>query len=305
MINGLVADVGGTNTRLGRVGPGGLIPDSVSKRPNGAFESFTHLALDYLKARGEPAPSRVVMAVAGPVAGKVARLTNRDWTIEADALAADLGGARATFLNDLEALGHAVPGLAGSDIEALHAGAELPRTGQALVVGLGTGFNVAPVLIDDGAVMASEMGHAALPQSVVAYLATRLPDVSAFETVEHIFSGVGMLRLGRAMGLPYDSAEAIAESHDDRAREAVDICARAFGLMVRELAYAYFPRAGFFFNGSLARTLLAPERRADVLAPLRADDRFDGQFARLPAFLLTSDTVALGGCAAHLMADPE
>ena len=51
--------------------------------------------------------------------------------------------------------------------------------------------------------------------------------------------------------------------------------ATLFGQMVRELAYAYFPRAGLYFNGSLAQFLLAPERRERVLAPLRSETGFE------------------------------
>ena len=125
--------------------------------------------------------------------------------------------------------------------------------------------------------------------------------MSAFETVENLFSGIGLLRLAGVLGLKAQSAAEIAASDDPKAREAVDICTDAFALMVRELAYMYFPRGGIFFNGSMAQTLLSPQRRQRVLAPLRADQQFDGQFARLPAFLFTSDTVALGGCAARLL----
>jgi glucokinase len=133
-------------------------------------------------------------------------------------------------------------------------------------------------------------------------LKAHMPDTSRFDSVENLFSGVGLLRLARVIGVDVESAAELAQSDDPRAREALDACTEAFGLMVRELAYAYFPRAGLYFNGSLAKFLLAPERRERVLRPLRADQSFDGQFARIPAFLFVSDTVALGGCTARLLA---
>lgn len=298
-MTGLVADVGGTNTRLARVGPNGVLPESVAKRPNDEFPSFEAMAQDYLK--GQSAPEHVVVAVAGPVLGDWARLTNRDWDIRSEHVAQTLGAQRVDLINDLEALGHAVPSVDPKDVEPLSSDAELGLMGQALVVGLGTGFNVSPVEMRSGAVFATEQGHMSLPTTVHDYLASRVPDAHAFDTVENLFAGVGMLRLGRALGLNVSSAAEIASSSDPRASEAIDICTEAFGLMLCELAYAYFPRAGFFFNGSMAKLLLAPERRARVLAPLRANDRFEGQFAKLPTFLFVSDTVALGGCAAFLL----
>ncbi|MEL6451115.1 MAG: glucokinase [Pseudomonadota bacterium] len=295
---GLVADVGGTNTRLALVGPDGVLPQTVLRRPNDAFDSFLALAQDYLG--GRPAPDFVVIAVAGPVAGQRARLTNRNWDFDADALGTALGARDVTLMNDLEALGQAVPTVAADAVEPLHDGATLGGSGQALVVGLGTGFNVSAVQMESGVVFTSEQGHASLPSSVMAVLQAHMPDTSRFDSVENLFSGVGLLRLAHVIGVDVDSAEALAKSNDPRAREALETCTNAFALMVRELAYAYFPRAGLYFNGSLAKFLMAPERRARVLAPLRADHSFDGQFARIPAFLFVSDTVALGGCTARL-----
>ena len=297
---GLVADVGGTNTRLAMVGQGGVLPETVVRHPNADYDSFLTLAQSYLQ--GRPVPGLVVIAVAGPVAGKQARLTNRNWDFDADALADALGAREVTLMNDLEALGQAVPTVPADAVEPLHAGATLGGDGQALVVGLGTGFNVSAVHMASGAVLTSEMGHASLPANVMSVLQDHMPDTSRFDTVENLFSGVGLLRLAHVIGIDVTSAEALAKSEDPRAQEALEACADAFGLMVRELAYAYFPRAGLYFNGSLAKFLLAPHRRERVLAPLRSDPGFGGQFSRIPAFLFVSDTVALGGCTARLLA---
>ncbi|WP_299651809.1 glucokinase [uncultured Tateyamaria sp.] len=297
---GLVADVGGTNTRMAFVDRNGVIADTVVRCPNASFGSFLDLATHYLD--GRPVPSHVVIAVAGPVAGDHARLTNRNWDFNANALSAAFGAERVVLMNDLEALGQAVPTVPMDAVEPLHDGAELGGAGQALVVGLGTGFNVSAVNMESGTVFTAEQGHASLPSSVMSILQSHMPDTSRFDSVENLFSGVGLLRLAHVIGVDVDSAEGLAKSDDPRAREALEVCTEAFGLMVRELAYSYFPRAGLYFNGSLAKFLLAPERRERVLAPLRADGSFDGQFARIPAFLFVSDTVALGGCTARLLA---
>ncbi|MEO9897956.1 MAG: glucokinase [Paracoccaceae bacterium] len=298
---GLVADVGGTNTRLARVGAFGVLKDSVTSRPNKDVGCFDELVCSYLK--DAPQPKEIVIAVAGPVDGKKARLTNRNWDFDADSLGAKLGANRVKLINDLEALAKAVPTIAPDAVEPLHEGAQLRQPGQALVVGLGTGFNVAAVDTSSGATFSAELGHASLPAPVLAYLEQHVPDTSSFESVENLFSGIGLLNLGRVMGINAESAKDIAQSDDPNAKTALDIVTVAFGLMVREIAYMYFPRAGIFFNGSMARTLLAPDRSGRVLEPLRSDQNFDGQFARLPAYLIVSDSVALGGCAAHLLGE--
>jgi len=298
---GLVADVGGTNTRLAVVGPKGVQTDTIGRRANANFDSFDNLILDYLAT--QPVQGRLVVAIAGPVGGRQARLTNRNWVIDADALAHTCGVQNVTLMNDLEALGQAVPTIAPEAVDALHSKTTLGQAGQGLVIGLGTGFNVSMVDTRSGTVMISEQGHASLPSSVMDILSAQLPGTSLFSTVEHLFSGVGLLRLAEVIGVQVDRAEDLVNSDDPRALDAIDVLTDALGQMVRELAFSFFPTAGIYFNGSLAQVLLSPERRARVLAPLRNETGFDGQFARIPAFLFISDTVALGGAAARLLAE--
>jgi len=296
---GLVADVGGTNTRLAWVNQDGLVTETTRVCANDDAAGFLDLARGFLN--GNDAPSDVVVAVAGPVDGTSARLTNRDWDFDTSHIARALGARRVTLINDLEALGQAVPSMPPMAVMPLHAGAKLGLPGQAVVVGLGTGFNVSAVDTRTGSTFSAELGHASLPACVMAYLQNELQDTSAFGSVERLFSGVGLVNMAHVLGFETKSAKDVAQSTDPRAKRALDLVTDAFGLMVREIAYMYFPRAGLFFNGSLARTVLSEERRARVLAPLRADTGFGGQFARLPAFLIKSDTVALNGCAARLL----
>ena len=142
---GFVADVGGTNTRLAFVGRSGVLSDTVARRRNADFDSFEHLAADYLGDERVNGP--MVVAVAGPVGGTQARLTNRNWLIDADAVAQSCGATQVTLMNDLEALGQAVPTVTADAVEPLHDGATLGGGGQGLVIGLGTGFNVSVVPI--------------------------------------------------------------------------------------------------------------------------------------------------------------
>lgn len=296
---GFVADVGGTNTRLGRVNAAGVVAETVVTQRNADFQRFDDMAQAYLE--GQATPTRMVVAVAGPVMGEHARLTNRNWGFDTRALCASTGARDAHLINDLEALGAAVSSVADTSVEPLHDGARLGGDGQALVVGLGTGFNVASVDTGSGVVFSAEAGHASLPATVADLLSSRVPGAERFRTVEDLFSGPGFLHLAQCLGLPCQSAADVAQSDDPRAAEAIDIAASALAVLLQELAYMYFPRAGIFLNGSLAQQLVSPATRAQVLALLHEDTRFDGQFAKIPVFRFTSDSVALGGCAAALL----
>jgi glucokinase len=76
------------------------------------------------------------LGVAGPIRGRRAQLTNRDWAIDADAIAAALDGAPVTLVNDLEAAAMGIDALPERDFAVLQARPAAPA-GVRLVIGAG------------------------------------------------------------------------------------------------------------------------------------------------------------------------
>lgn len=292
----LVADVGGTNCRLALADATGVLTDTARRFSNDAHESFADLARIYL-ADQTVAVTAAAVAIAGPVGKDWGRLTNRDWHFDAATLAADLSLNAVYLLNDLEALGHAIAILPPEALRPL-GGEPVEDEPQSIVVGLGTGFNVSNAHGPSGVVLAAEMGHASLPQPVAAILRAELGSAEAFVTIEHLFSGRGLARLHEVRTGHACRPEEVAAA--EGGAETQTLMARALGALVREIAYLYMPENGIYFNGSLARTLLAEETADLVLAPLREDDSFHGRMARMPMYLLTDDASALHGCARYL-----
>src|SRR5437660_4011842 len=161
----LVGDVGATNTRL-----------AITTMRNGTVEWVHEVrvadaeipsfdaALDTLFAASPVERTRIAAAclgVAGPILDHHARFTHRDWTIDANAITATLGGAPAKLVNDLQAAAAGIDGLQERDLVVLQ-----PRTavrgGARLVIGAGTGLGVAyAVWCGNGyKAVASEGGHA-------------------------------------------------------------------------------------------------------------------------------------------------
>lgn len=66
--------------------------------------------------------NEMVIAVAGPVHVGHAKLTNRKWTIKADKLKQDFACRRVVLLNDLGALGYAVPEFGADHVTKLCGG---------------------------------------------------------------------------------------------------------------------------------------------------------------------------------------
>src|SRR5207244_3103060 len=71
-------------------------------------------------------------AVAGPVIGNTAKVTNLGWTMDAEALAAAFSIARVSLINDFYAVALGVPLLRPADLFSLNAGTRVP-SGMALV----------------------------------------------------------------------------------------------------------------------------------------------------------------------------
>ena len=301
----LVADIGGTNTRLALSDGGRVAANSVQSFRNADHAGFAPLAAQYLRGQGGAQPDALVIAVAGPVGKGRARLTNHNWTFETADLSDRFGGASVHLLNDLSALGYAIPALQGDDLMTIAGQQTRPAPdGQALVAGIGTGFNVCPVTLRDGAVVScqkAEFGHVSLPGNVARALRERIGAQSeAFSTVEHCFSGAGVAQLFALFNRSEATSPVEALNGNSPASAAfVGFYAGLIGQLARDLRTAFMPEAGLYFAGSIARAVLSGPARGQFSSVLMAPSGLE-----LPPMagvhLICDDAAALRGCAAYL-----
>lgn len=301
----VVADIGGTNTRIARGSSSGIT--HLARYENDDAGSFDQCLDDYL-ARHAPQASAVSLrlAVAAPVQQNRARLTNRDWHIDGAALARRYGFADVVLVNDFAALALSLPHLAGADL--LHvSGPETAAPAPRLVLGPGTGFGAA-LLLANGVVVATEGGHAWLaPRNAeeAAVLAV-LRGGGPVATVERAVCGAGLERLYRAIagsrrGAETDAAAVFARAlggDDPFATEAVDTFYRFLGTATRTLALATGASGGVYLAGGIL------PRYPDALLASRFDSWFrappapTGYLESIPCWLVVHDAPALPGLAA-------
>ncbi|WP_323785269.1 glucokinase [Thalassovita sp.] len=298
----LVADIGGTNSRLALAQQGMVLPGTAHSYCNDDFTGFDAVADRFLDDTGEARIDEIVVAVAGPVNGTRARLTNRDWLFDADLITARLAGAQVRLINDLTALGHAVPVL--DDQQLLRVAPGIVPDGpirQSLVVGIGTGFNVSPVIQSGGAVLCPsvEMGHVTLPAGIGAALEARQPGLSpAFPTVEDCFSGRGLSHLCAALTGQGDLTPAqIIDGYgtSDELTGLADFYGDLIGWLLRDLLLAYMPMAGIYFAGSVARAVLSLPAATRTIATFRQPLPIDTR-AQCPLWIIQDDRAGLLGC---------
>jgi glucokinase len=308
----LVADIGGTNTRVALAQGRALVPGSVRRYPNADHADLEGALARYLDEMDlSPSFAGACVAAAGPVRDGRIEITNLDWTIDPDAVASVTGARTVAILNDLQAQGHAIGHVSPSLVTIVREGAGDGTT--RLVIGVGTGFNAAPVFDTDHGreVPPSESGHAtmaigsAADAALFAYLEAR---DDGFASTESALSGPGLEHLygwttAEAGAERKLSAAAImqacADGSDPQAREAVRHFVRLLGVEAGDLALRYLPFGGIFLTGGVARAVL-PYLDATFEAAFLDKGRFGPFMRAFPVSVVCDDYAALVGCAAHL-----
>lgn len=309
----LVADIGGTNTRVALAEGRHVRTETIRRFPNEGFPGLEPVLRRYLEEVKGPRPAAVCVAVAGPVKDGWAELTNRDWTIDLALLTRATGADRAAILNDLQAQGHALGHLAPGSTRVLIPVSEAGPEAAKLVVNVGTGFNIA-LAFDVGGrrfVPPAEAGHATLPVRDEAdfRLSRHLAAIHDFASVEEVLSGRGIVEVFDWLGVEEGDARkatsaeimaAVAAGGEGRETRAARVFVRMLGAVAGDLALATLPFGGVWLVGGLARAF-APHLAAYGFAEaFRDKGRFSDFMGQFGVGVVEDDNAALTGCASHL-----
>lgn len=257
----LVADIGGTKSRIGFARPG--------ERPRHAFSVLNDevSGLEEVIARAldgvTPPPQAAVLAVAAAVSGDDFTLTNRNWRIRPAQLAARFGIAHLRVVNDFEALAWALPRFQADDLRPLGDNA-LAADGVRVALGPGTGMGVAALVpcADDWQVVSSEAGHvsfgAANPDEEPIF--HRLMREHGPLSAESLVSGRGLPRLHAALhpGAMMQTPEMLmtqARAGSPDARASIAMFVRLLGRFAGDMALAFKATGGVYISGGVARAL--------------------------------------------------
>ena len=310
----LVADIGGTNTRVALAEGPNVRADTVRKYPNREFVGLETVLRRYIEDEGGVDCAGACVAVAGPVRDGVGELTNLDWSFDKDTLTRATRSEKVAVLNDLQAQGHALPFISEANMRPVIEAKDGPKPHAArLVVGVGTGFNAAPVFNTERGILVppSEAGHANLPIRTEEDLRLLhyVESAHGFPAVEDVLSGRGLERVYRWLsseaGEPTEmsSAEIMARMEtgtDDRAEAAVRTFIRILGTVTGNLALIQLPFGGIYLIGGMARAMTPYFERFDFSGAFRDKGRFAGFMNNFAVSVVEDDFAALTGCASHL-----
>ena len=299
----LVADIGGTNSRLALAPTGSVELTSTRSYVNADYKCFDNVISDYL-SNSNATVKQLVIAMAGPVRNNVGRLTNLDWEINGNKLAQSFGTVPALVINDLTALGHSALKLAPNQVSPIVNQPVINhRQKQALVIGIGTGFNVSPVIEFGGVSVCAEVeaGHTTLFSSILLELENLMTGMShAFSTVESLFSGRGRRQfMSLLTGERVESASIFIDKQgilENQAYDhALDRYAELIGMLIAEYKVSYLPHDGIFLAGGVARSSLTGNRT--TLCAEAAMCENDVIKLKPPVWSINDDAAALVGCA--------
>ena len=306
----IVADVGGTNTRIAVARDGAVEPATVTRYRNAGRAGLGEILGEFLRTQGGPACDGACIAMAGPVLDGVGRLTNVGWTMDGEALAACTGAATVAILNDLQAQGHALDHIPAGKLRPLVPGEKGGADTAKLVIGCGTGFNAVPVFrIEAGRhVPACESGHVTLP-----VLTDEDVSLARFVSVHHGFPGVEDVLSGRGFERIYrwaaggdaekSSAEimlSLVSGDDPVAERTAQAFVQALGRVTGDLALTHLPFGGIYLIGGMAQAMTPYLDRFGFADAMRGKGRFSTFMERFPVWGVEDDYAALTGCAQHL-----
>ena len=311
----LVADIGGTNTRVALADGRQILGETIRRYSNADYPGLETVLRRYIDDEGGVDPIAACVAVAGPVRDGRATMTNLNWTIDKDTLARATKAETVAILNDLQAQGHALGYLDDANIRTIIDGPTGLPNAARLVVGVGTGFNAAPVFDTDKGrlVTPSESGHANLPIRTERELrlCQFVSNAHGFPAVEDVLSGRGLERvyafLGEEVGISAeakakDIMAACADGSDPRATESAQVFTQILGTVCGNLSLIQLPFGGVYLVGGVARAFAPFLTEFGFGDAFRDKGRFSGFMGNFRVSVIEDDYAALTGSATHLVA---
>jgi glucokinase len=305
----LVADIGGTNCRLSLVPEAGAPHEPLARIGTGSHPT-PEAALESVLATLSQRPRSAVLAVAGPLEGRSAQLTNANWSFDGPGLGRALSLEQGLLVNDFEALAASLAVLGDRDLTTLVQGRPEPE-GLRLVLGPGTGFGASALVMraGRGLLIPTEAGHIGIgpegpmEDKIWPALTAGLPRV----TVEGLLSGDGLVRFHRAVASQSGMLEAdvsaadvttLALDGDPAALMAVVCFWRLLARVAGDLALAFKATGGVYIAGGIVPRLLPLADKATIHAVFCGKPPMEDLAARFALHVITAGDAAEQGLAA-------
>lgn len=307
-MNLLGGDLGGTKTVLRLFTNAGVIlaEEMYRSTEHGTFDEILH---HFLQHRNENV-QRACFAVAGPIIGETAQVTNLPWTLSSPALASthDIGNVR--LINDFYGVAASLSELGPDDLVVLNEGTR-ERLGARAVLGAGTGLGEAIVAWAENhwTILQSEGGHSDFGPSnrLQDELLVHLRELYGHVSWERVVSGLGIVDLYEFLrirdGLEPSAieeaadVESLADQGDAEAVAAMNLFIEAYGAEAGNLALKAFARGGVYIAGGIATKNLDRLTDGRFFRAFTNKGRFSELLESIPVYVIMNEKAGLiGAC---------
>ena len=306
----LVADVGGTNTRLALFDPAAGELRALSTYDNRDHQRFEDIIDCWLQTLEEPPPTTCCFAVAAPPAGDRVTMINVNWSFSCRDMARRFGFTQLGWINDFQSIAYALPHLHSGDRQLLHTGRGEAQ-GKLATMGPGTGLGGATLEIVAGTPLACacEPGHMglaaanALELEIVHLLLPRHGEIHA----ELLVSGPGLQRLYLALAqirgetvdqlTPAEISSCALQGQDELCVLTLNTFCALLGSVCGDFVLAGGAYGGLYLAGGIIPRMIPFLRASNFVQRFREKGSMGDLLAAVPLYAITTAQPGLIGAA--------
>ncbi|WP_371189495.1 glucokinase [Thalassotalea maritima] len=310
----VVADIGGTNLRIGMVQADASIENLklFQCAEHGSLQEVLELYFNEFNIDSRQV--NACLAIACPVDQDLISMTNLPWEFSKSQLKANLQLNRLYLINDYTAIAWAVPQLR-DDQKVKVGGGESVAQKPIAICGPGTGLGVANVIWgnDQWVSVGGEGGHAdfaAVDETeieILRFLNGKYPRVS----YEQLLSGLGIEQIYQALchikGV--DAESLLAKDISARALDGeCDICSQALhqfcktlGSFAGNLALTTAAFGGVYIAGGIVPRFIEFLDNSEFRERFEAKNRFRAFNEAIPTYVITESQPGILGASAYLL----
>ena len=306
----LIADVGGTNTKIALYDSGSNEFRALATFTNRDYEDFEDVIAKWLADLKEAAPVQACIAIAAMPSGDTISMTNMDWSFSSKAIAAQFGFTRFRCINDFEGNAFSLPHLTEDDRAVIQAGSSA-KQGKLAVLGPGTGLGGATVeaIGKTSHACACEPGYASLAPAndlemeIFRILLSRYPQIYA----ELLVSGPGLLRLYKVLSditnsschpqTPAQVSQLALQQGDETAVLALNTFSALLGSIAGDFCLSSGSYGGLYLAGGIVPTMIPFLHESEFLQRFRDKGAMSRHLGEVPVYAITTPQPGLIGAA--------
>ena len=313
VIKNLVADIGGTNIRIGLVDEHGEI-DNVSVFACAKFKSLADVLQHYIDQQAlNGAKINACLAIACPVGDDLISMTNLPWQFSKQALANELKLNKLIVINDYTAIAFAMPKLTAQHKVKIGQGEAFDNQPIA-ICGPGTGLGVAGLIPHENgwSDIDGEGGHTDFAPidsqeiEILQYLLAKYDHVS----YEQLLSGLGLEQIYQALNHIKNAQLPIRSAHEISELALAEVCplcvetlaqfCRVLGSFAGNLALTLGSSGGVYIAGGIVPRFVAFLAESDFRARFEQKGRMTSLNENIATFVITESHPGLIGASAYL-----